>query len=196
MIIGHYASALIPHTRDRNAPLSLYLFAAIMQDLLWLLFALTGLEPTSPSSVLDASFSKLRVEMTYSHDLSSALGWALAASALGWFVTRQRVTAMWCAALAAGHELLDLLSGFRHHVAGPHTAAVGFNLYGTAPYLALVIEAVFGAAMVYAYTLSERRQGRALPARKTLALYTLFVFGALVAVPGAERSASDWLQGL
>ena len=29
MIMGHYASALLPHSLDRQAPLALYLFLAI-----------------------------------------------------------------------------------------------------------------------------------------------------------------------
>jgi hypothetical protein len=193
MIIGHYASTLLPHSRDRRAPLALYLFVAIMQDLLWLLFAALGLEPTAPASVLDASFAGLRVEMSYSHDLAPALGWAAFAAVLGFLVTRSQRTALYCAALSIGHELLDLLSGFHHHVAGPTTAAVGLNLYGTAPYLAILIEAVFGAAMVFAYARSEARRGRALRVNQRTVLYAVFVLGALATLPVAERSLNEWL---
>jgi hypothetical protein len=194
MIIGHYASALIARSREPSAPFALLLACAILQDGSWLVFALLGWEPTLPASIFDASFSRLSVEMTYSHDAISAVGWMLVAAALGWLVTRRGTTALWCAALSAGHELLDLLSGFTHHMAGPSTPAIGLNLYGSAPYLAITIEAAFGAGMVYLYGWSEAHQGRALPARKRASLYAVFVLGALVLLPGAERSLSDWLR--
>lgn len=192
MIVGHYASALVAHSRERSAPFALLLACAILQDGLWLAFAALGWEPTSPASIFDASFKGLSVEMTYSHDAASAVGWMLFAGLLGFAITRRMTTALWCAVLCAGHELLDLLSGFRHHLAGPTTTAIGLNLYGRAPYAAVLIEAAFGACMVYLYDRSEARQGRALSAPKRARLYAVFVLGALALLPGAEKSLSDW----
>jgi len=193
MILGHYVTALIPHSRERSAPLSLYLFAAMFQDFLWLLFATLGLEPTSPRGVLDASFARLRVEMTYSHDLVPALGWALAAGLLGLVVTHRAAPALWCAGLCIGHEVLDLLSGFHHHLAGPGTVRIGLGLYRDAPYGALLIEAVFCAGVVLAYVRSEAGQGRRPSIGKQVALFVLFVLGTLALLPGAERPLASWL---
>jgi hypothetical protein len=101
------------------------------------------------------------------------------------------------ALIAHSHEptaplALLLVCAILHHVTGPTTAAIGLNLYGRAPYLAIVIEAAFGACMVYLYGWSEARQGRSLSTRRRASLYAVFVLGALAMLPGAERSFHDW----
>ena len=193
MIVGHYASALWARSRDPRGPFALFLACAILQDAAWLALAALGYEPTLPASVLDASFRKVSVEMTFSHDLVSASGWMLIAGTIGLFATRRWQTALLCCALSFGHEVLDLACGFAHHVAGPTTRSIGFNLYGNAPYLAILLEAAFGALMVALYGRSEARRGRPLSRHTRMRLVAVFVVGALVALPGAERSFHDWM---
>jgi hypothetical protein len=73
VIVGHYAAALVPHSRLEGRPLWLLLVCADVPEFLWLALALTGVEPTTPASLLDATFPNIDVHMTYSHNLVPGL---------------------------------------------------------------------------------------------------------------------------
>ena len=64
MIVGHYAAALVPYSRLEGRPLWLLLVCANVPEFLWLVLALAGVEPTSPASLLDATFPNIDVHMT------------------------------------------------------------------------------------------------------------------------------------
>ena len=195
MIVGHYATALLPWSRAPRAPLWLYLVCAQALDFLWLGLAAAGVEAPSPSSILDVTFANLRVQMVVSHDALPVLGWAALTAGVVLAVTRDGRVALWCGALVVGHLLCDLLSGFGHTLCGAGSPAIGLDLYGRAPRLALVIEAVFGAACVLAFAASERRQGRPLTIRRQAALHAVFVGGALAWLPTATTPLGRWLGG-
>jgi len=148
MIVGHYAAALIPYSRlkESRTPFWLLLLCANVPEFLWLLLALLGIEPASPASMFDASFSSLDVHMTYSHNLIPGLlqGVAVGVLVYGWL--RRGDVALWCGFLAAFHVLCDLVVGFEHQLWGPGSARVSLNTYASAPYLAIAIELVFALA--------------------------------------------------
>ena len=100
-------------------------------------------------------------------------------------VYRDRAVALWCGGLVVVHLLCDLVCGFPHYVFGPGTPEIGLGLYLTHPHLAIVIEAVFGGALVFWFAHSESAQGRALSRGKVIALYAVFVGGALFWLPTA-----------
>lgn len=194
MIIGHYAAALIPHQQDAKTPVGFYLFMANVSDLLWLVFAVWGLETPVPGSLFSASFSNLRVEMPYSHDLVPTLAWAALAALVAFAVWRRAAPAMWSAALVLTHEACDLLAGFSHWVWGPGTPTVGLDLYGRAPETALVIEALFGVACTWWYLRSRARAGRPVRPATAYGLYAVFAGGALIWLPIARRSLEAWFS--
>ena len=74
MIVGHYAAAVVPYSRLEGRPLWLLLVCANVPEFLWLALALAGVEPTSPASLLDATFPNIDVHMTYSHNFSGSAG--------------------------------------------------------------------------------------------------------------------------
>ena len=201
MILGHYATALIAHQRAPRLPVWLLLATANLPDLLWLVLAAVALEAPHPASVLDASFANLTVEMTYSHDLVPALGLAALAAAGTYLLTVQSTATRavasaagaWCGALVLGHEASDLVAGFEHHMAGPRSPSIGLNLYGQAPELALVLEALLGAACVAWFTRARARDGRPLSRTTVWSLYAIFVAGTLGWLPIARRPLGELL---
>jgi hypothetical protein len=201
VILGHYATALIAQQRAPRVPVWLLLAAANLPDLVWLILAAVGLEAPSPASVLDASFANLTVEMTYSHDLAPAFGLAAIAAAGAYIVTLQStatravaaVAGAWCAALVLGHEASDLVAGFEHHMAGPRSPSIGLDLYRQAPELALVLEALLGAACVAWFTRARAREGRPLSRATVWSLYAIFVAGTLAWLPIARRPLGELL---
>ena len=188
MIVGHFATALIPHSRLRKAPLWLLLLASNLGDYLWLVLVPLGMEKATPESFLKVTFANMRVEMPYSHDLVPTLILAAVTAALVFAVYRERALALWCGGLVIMHLLADLLCGFPHYVFGPGTPEIGLGLYGTQPHLAILIEAVFGGAIVFWFVRSESSQGRMLARGKVIALYAVFVAGALFWLPTATVS--------
>jgi hypothetical protein len=193
MIIGHYATALIPHQRLPAVPLWVFLLAANLSDFAWLLFALLGLEAPRPDSMFAASFRDLEVQMPYSHDLVPAGLWALVAGAIAWGVTRSRAAMVWCAALVVFHEACDLVAGFEHHILGPSTASVGLDLYGRAPEAAILLEAALGAGCVLWFLRQRAASGRPVSIPTARALYLVFILGALAWLPIARTPLGSLL---
>lgn len=185
MIIGHYATALIPYSRHAKTSLLLFLIAANLNDLLWLVFASVGLEPTSPRNIVDTSFQNLQVVMTYSHDVVPTLVWALVMAGIGYAISKERAVALWCGALVILHLLCDLAAGYEHNVMGPNSMVLGTAMYRTSPYLALVIEMVFGGLCVLAFVAMEKRQGRPVSAKRQAVLFGVFIGGVALWLPTA-----------
>lgn len=188
MIVGHYAAALVPYSRLEGRPLWLLLVCANVPEFLWLALALTGVEPTKPASLLDATFPNLDVHMTYSHNLVPGLIQGVIVFALVHAIWRDRPLALWCGTLTVVHVLCDLLVGFKHELLGPDSPQVSLDTYGHAPVLAIAIELVFALGCVFAYLRSEARRGRPLTRRRGAALYAVFVIGILMWLPATSMS--------
>jgi membrane-bound metal-dependent hydrolase YbcI (DUF457 family) len=193
MIVGHYAAALVPYSRLEGRPLWLLLVCANVPEFLWLVLALAGVEPTSPASLLDATFPNLDVHMTYSHNLVPALIQGVIVFALVQAIWRDRPLALWCGALTVVHVLCDLLVGFKHELLGPDSPQVSLDTYGHAPVLAIAIELVFALGCVYAYLTMEQRRGRPLTRRRGVALYAVFAVGILIWLPATTTPLREAL---
>lgn len=192
MVLGHYATALIPHQRVPTAPFWLFLLAANLLDFAWLAFALAGPEMPAPGSMFEATFHNIRVEMPYTHDGFAVGVWVLVGFGLGFAVTRQIAPALWCGALVIVHELCDLLSGFEHYLYDD-VFPIGLNLYGRAPELALVFEAAFGGVCVWWYLRARAAQGKPVSVATGRWLYVVFIGGALSFLPIARTPMGHWL---
>jgi membrane-bound metal-dependent hydrolase YbcI (DUF457 family) len=188
MIVGHYAAALVPYSRLNGRPLWLLLLCANVPEFLWLALALAGVEPTSPTSLMDATFPNIRVSMIYSHNLIPAIVQGLIVFAIVYAIWRDRPLALWCGALTVVHVLCDLLVGFKHELLGPNSPQVSLDTYGHAPVLAIAIELIFALGCVFAYLRSEKRQGRPVSRGRSGALYAVFVVGILMWLPATSMS--------
>ncbi|MDF1781454.1 MAG: hypothetical protein P1U67_09180 [Alcanivoracaceae bacterium] len=188
MVIGHYATALIPYQKHPTAPLSLFLFAAIFLDAVWLALALIGIETPHPAGLLDASLLNLHVDMPWSHDLLPVLGWAMLMSVIGWGVTRSKAVALWCGALVVVHEISDLLAGFNHYVAGTDSQLIGLGLYSRAPELALLFEGLLGVVCTAWFIRARRSEGCPVSKQGGYLLYAIFIGGAAMQLIFARSS--------
>ena len=195
MIVGHYATALIPYSKmDRKAPLWLFLLCANLADFLWIFLGLIGIEATNPSSLWLATFQNLSVEMTYSHNALPSFILALIIFGFVYLFTRSIRVSLWCGVLILVHFLSDLLSGYEHHWVGPDSPILGLGLYTKNTYLALTIEAAFGALCLLWYIRQEKSKGRIIRKSKQLALYAIFILGALIWIPTATIPLGDLLK--
>lgn len=195
MLAGHFSTALIAHQQfPKKGTLLFFLIASQLQDLLWLSFHYLGLEPTSPADLLNVTLKSITVDMVYSHDLLPQLIWMALIFLLGRLFFKQNSIAIAGALLVLGHFLLDLLSGYPHHLYGADTHEVGLGLYYTNVYLAILIEAVFtGIALVYYFKVdSKRNKPRSTKNRMQIA--GLFVFGVVFLLSIGSVSFRQWFN--
>jgi membrane-bound metal-dependent hydrolase YbcI (DUF457 family) len=147
VLTGHFATALVPHARNRALPLFTLLMLSQLPDLL------------IPLDVMRSGERDLnRLHMTLSHDLVpvAVLSVVVALALQAW--KRDAALTFAGTALVVVHWLCDLLSGFSHNVAGPHTAQLGLDLYRSAPAQAFLIEFVFAAGCLAWFFLERNRQ--------------------------------------
>ncbi|MDZ4725273.1 MAG: hypothetical protein SH817_03905 [Leptospira sp.] len=192
MVIGHYAAALIPVAHKVKAPFWLFLLCAQIPEFLWLLLATIGLEPTLPSSILDAALSNLQVDMKYSHNLVPALIQSVVTGLLILIIYRNLKLMLWCVSLVVIHVLCDYIVGYAHQVMWYESQPIGFNTYTSVPYIAVLIELVFAMSIV-AYLQLKRGGDSEFPMKKIKTLYIVFAIGILVLLPTAKIPLKIWL---
>lgn len=179
MLAGHFATAIVAKQRVPVAHVGYYLAVSQLPDLLWLVFAALGLEPTSPDNPMNVSLDTLQVDMTYSHDLLPTLGWFVLTILVG-----RALFGSWRPGWAGGillivHTLTDNLAGHPHNVFGPDSHAVGTGMYQSAPYFAVLLEAVFIVGFLAWILRNDAKAG----VRRSRATYRVWaaVFGGGVA---------------
>lgn len=192
MVVGHFATALIPATRYPKFPILMFLICSNLADFLWLFLACVGIETPIPTSMWEVTFQHMEVPIMYSHELWFTLLLAPAVFGITYLWFRQKGPALWCGALIFVHLLCDWLSGLEHPIWGPGTPCISLNLYGKAPFLAIVIEAFFGVLCVFYYEWNETKQGRPIAPKTLFCLYAVFTVGALVWLPVATVSLEEW----
>ncbi|MFT6400647.1 MAG: hypothetical protein ACJAYU_005425 [Bradymonadia bacterium] len=195
MVAGHFATALVAKRLVPRGHLAFYLVIAQLPDFLWHIFHFAGLEPTSPDNPMMASLDTMHAEMTYSHDLIPTLGWIALVICVGRAIFGSWGPGWAGAALIVVHAMCDAASGHPHYVFGPDTAQLGLGLYGTSPYLAILIELVFtGAVMAWVFRADAKAGIRR--SRGTLGVWAaVFVGGIAMLVPNANASLVE-LTGL
>jgi hypothetical protein len=179
MTMGHFATALVPYSKLKGAPLWLLLLCAQLPDFVWLTLALTGTETPHPANLLDVTINTMQVDMLYSHTGLGTVLLAAAATVAILAISRNVVWSIWGGLLVIGHWLCDLLSGWKHPLTHGSSYELGLNLYVRSPYLAFGIEALFSALLCIWFVRSEAAQGRALTPKRKLALYAVVVGGSM-----------------
>tara|TARA_R110002050_G_scaffold212743_1_gene348920 strand:+ start:3270 stop:3974 length:705 start_codon:yes stop_codon:yes gene_type:complete len=193
MLAGHFSTALIAHQKiPKKGALLFFLIASQLQDLLWLSFHYLGLEPTVPADLLNVTLMNITVDMVYSHDLLPQLAWMALTFTTGRLLFKQNNIAMAGALLVLGHYLLDLVSGYPHHVLGADTHEVGLGLYYSNVYLAIAIKAVFtGIVLAYYFRVDSKRSEPRSP-KNRLQIAGLFVFGIVFLLSIGSVSFRQW----
>ena len=192
MLAGHFSTALVANQKFPKGSLLFFLIVSQFQDLLWFVFHYLGLEPTGPSDVFGATLANMTVDMVYSHDLLPQLVWVLAVFLIGKFWFKSTAVGLIGAALIVGHFVLDFFSGHPHHFFGADTHAVGLGLYETNVYLAIAIEAVFTAVVLWYFFSSEKKQGIQRTTTNKMSIIGLFVFGVGFLLFIATTSFREW----
>jgi hypothetical protein len=195
MLAGHFSTALIAHQKiPKKGALLFFLIASQLQDLLWLSFHYVGLEPTVPADLLNVTLMSITVDMVYSHDLLPQLVWMALTFIIGRLLFKQNNIAIAGALLILGHYLLDLLSGYPHHVFGGDTQEVGLGLYYTNVYLAIFIEAVFTVIALVYYFRVDAKRSKPRSRKNRLQIAGLFVFGIGFLLTIGSVSFRQWFN--
>ena len=196
MVMGHYATALIPwayNSQRKVAPFWMLLLATQFLDFLMIAFILAGIESITPTAFFQASFLNMRVDMTYSHDLLPVLGWAVGLAVLAGIVFRNWLAAVWVFSLCILHELFDTAVGFTHYIFGPETTAFGFNLYNTQPITGILIEAIVCFGILTWYLKKRSDQGEPVAKNTKIGLYAILVGLTIGLLPMANQPLSYFL---
>ena len=177
MLAGHFTTALIANQKFPKASLLYFLIISQLQDFLWFVFHYLGLEPTNPSDAFDASLINMSVDMIYSHDLLPLLVWLILGFTLGKLLFKSTQIGLVSMALVLIHFVLDFFSGHIHHVFGAETMELGFGLYASNPYLAVVIEALFCIVALWYYFKGEVKMGNRRLQSNKIAIISVFAYG-------------------
>ncbi|MFT5746577.1 MAG: hypothetical protein ACI9XO_004085 [Paraglaciecola sp.] len=179
MLAGHFTTALIAKQKFPKGTLLYFLIIAQLQDFLWFVFHYLGLEPTNPSDAFDASLSNMVVDMVYSHDLLPLFIWLIMAFALGKLLFKSTQIGLVSMALVSIHFVLDFFSGHMHHVFGAETMELGFGLYASNPYLAIVIEALFSIIAIWYFFREESKKGIKRTKKNKISIISVFAYGII-----------------
>ena len=190
MFVGHYSASFLGKALAPRVPLWVFLLAAQLVDVAWVVFVLLGVErfhldPTLPSNplVLD--------HMPYTHSLLGTLAWAAAAAAI--VAARPRFgtarAALAVAFVVCSHWVLDVLVHRPDMTLFGGEPRLGLALWNW-PLLAYGTELALLAGAA-AFSVTHRRVGadeRRAIARGVgglVVLQTLIVFGPLPPSPTA-----------
>jgi len=178
MLIGHYATALIPYAYESNrrlAPFFVFLILTQILDFIMLALVLVGVESVEPSSFVEASFANMVVDMTYSHDILPVLIIAVVVALIVAALFKSTTMGLWALGLIVLHELMDLLVGFEHYWFGAGETVFGFGLYTSAPVMGILIEVAICVGLLVWYLKKRAASGNGLSRAATLILYGVLV---------------------
>jgi hypothetical protein len=188
MLAGHFTTALIAKQKFPKGTLLYFLVISQLQDFLWFVFHYLGLEPTNPSDAFDATLSNMAVDMVYSHDLLPMFVWLLIAFVLGKLLFKSTQIGLVSMALVSIHFVLDFFSGHMHHVFGAKTMELGFGIYATNPYLAILIEAIFSASVLWYFFREEAKKGIIRTTKNRIVIVSVFTYGIVFMLLIATKS--------
>ena len=179
MLAGHFSTALIAKQKFPKGTLLYFLIISQLQDFLWFVFHYFGIESTNPSDAFDATLSNMAVDMVYSHDLLPLLIWLIVAFTLGKIFFKSTQIGLVSMALVSIHFVLDFFSGHMHHVFGAETMELGFGLYASNPYLAIIIEALFSIVALWYFFREESKKGIKRTKKNKISIMSVFAYGII-----------------
>ena len=96
-------------------------------------------------------------------------------------------------ALLAGHFILDFFSGHMHHLFGEDSMQVGLGLYSSAPYLAILIEAIFVIVTLWYFFRTDMLNGNKRTTVNKTAIIGVFAYGIVFMLLIATQSFREML---
>jgi len=201
MVMGHYATALIPYAYDSNrklAPFWFFLLATQVLDFIMVALVLVGVESIEPSGIFDTSFRHMVVDMTYSHDIAPVLFWSLLFAVITGVVFKSLRLAAIVLGLVLLHESMDLLVGFEHFWFGApeseDAAVFGFGLYNKAPVLGILVEVAICAGLIVWYVKKRASFGKPISVFSQRLLWGVLVGSTLALLAMANQSLASWFN--
>ncbi len=198
MVMGHYATALIPYAYNSNrniAPFWFFLLATQALDFIMVALVIVGVETVEPVGIFDASFRHMVVDMTYSHDIAPVLFWTLFFTLITGLAFKSVKLAVIVFGLTALHEFMDLLVGFEHFWFGKpesgDAAVFGFGLYNTAPVAGLLIEVAICAGIVIWYLNKRSAVGKPVSKFSRRTLCAVLVGSTMALLAMANQSLAS-----
>ena len=144
--VDHATTALLIKRRFPSVSLTPILISVLAMELAWVVLNYLGIERTTTESTVHSVADVHLAYIPYSHSVVTALG----ASLLAWIVIEKGFgRALLGRAVAIGiisHLILDLAT-HAHDIAltpGLSSPKLGLGLYEAAPFLAFVVEMVYG----------------------------------------------------
>lgn len=198
MVMGHYATALIPYAYDSNrklAPFWFFLLATQALDFIMVTLVLLGVETIEPRGIFEASFRHMVVDMTYSHDVAPVLIWTTLFTVIAGVAFKSPRLAIIVLGLTLLHEALDLLVGFEHywfgHPSSPDAPVFGLGLYNNAPVIGIFIELAVCAGLIIWYVKKRASVGKPVSAFTQRVLWAVLVGCTVTLLPIANQSLAS-----
>ena len=171
MLVGHFGVAFVAKRVEPKLSLGTLVLAAMLPDLLWCLFLITGIEHVKFKPVLGAANYITDFDVRISHSLLMDAVWA-ALLAGAYFLRRHYARGAWVLVAAVlSHWLLDVVS-LSEPLAPGSSIQVGFGLW----YSVLATVLVEGGFWLLAVIL----YARATHARKRIGIYAFWVVVVLL----------------
>jgi membrane-bound metal-dependent hydrolase YbcI (DUF457 family) len=159
MFIGHYAVGFAAKKAAPRTSLGWPVGAALLLDLLWPLFLLLGWEEVRVARGATPFLNLDFVSYPISHSLATTIGWALAAGAAYWAVTKYRAGAVWIAILVASHWVLDFVTHRPDLPLWPGGPRVGLGLWNST-FLTVAVEEAMLAIGLWIYVVHTAPRDR------------------------------------
>ena len=161
MFVGHLAVALAAKPAAPRVSLAILTFAAVMADVLWVVFFAAGLEQVVIRPGLMAANSLDLVSVPYSHSLLMDAVWGLLAGGMYWWARRDRRGAWIVFGAVLSHWFLDVATHRPDMQLLPgHEMRVGLGLWNSRIATGIVEGALWFTAVAL-YVRATRPNGRA-----------------------------------
>ena len=140
MLVGHLAGGFAAKCREPRVSLGTFVLAAMLADLLLVVFWYSGIERVEIVNGVGAAEYYLARDIGWSHSLLMGAGWAGLAGGLARLARYGRGAALLIAAAVFSHILLDAVSHQRDMALAPGgSPVIGLGLWRSLP-LTLIIE--------------------------------------------------------
>jgi uncharacterized membrane protein (UPF0136 family) len=183
MFIGHFGVALAAKNVAPRPSLGTLTFAALLVDGVWPVFLLLGWEKVEIKPGITAVSPLDFVSYPYTHSLVAGVLWAALFAGAYYLVRRDRVSALWLAALVLSHWVLDFISHGPDMPVGLSGPTLGLGLWYSVP-ATLVVE--FGLLALGAWVYASITRPRDRKGSWTLWIYVATlgaIYAASVAGP-------------
>lgn len=174
MFLGHFALAMGTKRVAPKPALGTCVLAAQFADAIWPVFVLLGIEEVRIAPGITAATPLDFVWYPYSHSLLFDAMWAALFAGAYYALRRDRIGALWLAALVLSHWVLDVIAHRPDMPLWPGSARVGLGLWNSVS-ATIAIELVLFAAGAWIY-------GRTTTATDAIGRWSWRAFAAVLVI--------------